>query len=93
MRIAGNHALSSPPCDKDAQGPPNNKDLYENKFHKWFGSGKRSASDPNPVVLFVTGSINFLGDSSLIAMVCNRRQAAIHGILAPLTAAMTIMNW
>jgi hypothetical protein len=30
--------------------------------------------------------------SSLIAMAGNRRQAAIHRILAPLPAAMTIMN-
>jgi hypothetical protein len=30
--------------------------------------------------------------SSMIAMSGNRRQAAIHGILAPLPDAMTIMN-
>ena len=38
------------------------KDLYENRFHKWFGSGKRSPTDSNPVVPFGSGcsQINFL---------------------------------
>jgi hypothetical protein len=47
------------------------KNLYENKFHKWFGSGKRSAPDPNPVVLFGTRRRGRIGPvSTAVAFRC-----------------------